>query len=148
MSDSVSTIKILKMNHRKIVTCMIEKDDQLLFGRKARGVGPYPDTWHLIGGGIEQDESIEEAARREILEEAGIEVGPIVMVGHDTDTEANKHGEPTRYHFTLIKTSWKSGKLTPADDIVELRWFSKTDLSSLDLNRPTKKYFRQIGSIK
>jgi bifunctional NMN adenylyltransferase/nudix hydrolase len=133
------------MNHRAIVTCLIENDGKLLFGRKRAGVGPYPDTWHLIGGGIDEGESVEQATRREILEETGIEVGVVEIVGEDTDIEPNKHGEPTEYHFTIVRAAWKSGEPVASDDIEELRWFGRDDLSAIPLNRPTIKYFERAG---
>jgi len=41
----------------------------------------FPDYWVLFGGGIEGDETPEEAVRREAKEELGIELGDIRLFG-------------------------------------------------------------------
>ncbi len=41
------------MNSRLIVVGLIRKGDSVLLGKKAAGKGPYPDSWHIPGGGVE-----------------------------------------------------------------------------------------------
>src|SRR5438093_7618790 len=36
--------------------------------------------WGVIGGGLELDETVEEAARREVREETGLEIGELTLV--------------------------------------------------------------------
>jgi 8-oxo-dGTP pyrophosphatase MutT (NUDIX family) len=61
---------------RKIASALIfSKDSKLLMGRKdpAKG-GVYPDCCHIPGGGSDEGETLEQAVRREIQEEVGIDV--------------------------------------------------------------------------
>ncbi len=135
------------MKTRVVVTTLIEKDDQILFGRKRVNVGPYPNTWHLIGGGVEDGEPVIEAVKREIKEEAGIEVDHITPLGFDEDFEPNKDGEITHYIFLIFQAHYVSGKLRPDDDIEHLEWIPKSKLATLELNRPTIKYFKKVGYL-
>jgi 8-oxo-dGTP diphosphatase len=106
------------MKTRVIISAVIENGDKLLFGKKRENIGPYPNTWHLIGGGIEDAESLEDAIKREIKEEANIEVEIIESLGFDEDFEPNKHGELTHYVFLVYRVKYVSGKPKADDDIV------------------------------
>lgn len=56
---------------KKILTlCIIHKYPRVLLGMKKRGFGA--GKWNGFGGKVEQGETIKEAAKREIYEEAGI----------------------------------------------------------------------------
>ena len=58
---------------KKILTLAIaHKHPKILFGMKKRVFGS--GRWNVFGGKLEEGESIEEAAKREIEEEAGIKV--------------------------------------------------------------------------
>ncbi|MDE2459542.1 MAG: NUDIX domain-containing protein, partial [Rhodospirillales bacterium] len=55
------------------------KDDEVLLVR--RGKPPAAGSWSLPGGKQELGETAEEAARRELREETGLECGPMVLAG-------------------------------------------------------------------
>ena len=135
------------MQTRVIVSAVIEKDGKLLFGRKKQNVGPYPNTWHLIGGGINQSESLFDALKREVHEEAGIKIKNIVPLSFDEDYEPNKHGKRTHYIFLVFKAQYASGTLKANDDIVQLIWVKKSLLSTIKLNRPSMKLFKKLKLI-
>lgn len=133
------------MKSRLIVSAIIEKDNKLLFGRKKENVGPYPNTWHLLGGGVHPEkETLTKAIRREIKEEAGIEVGTLEPVSFDEDVEPDKNNKPTRYIFLVFKTKWVSGEIAPNDDIVKLEWIPKENLKKIELSRPSIKLFKKL----
>jgi len=55
---------------------LIDAEGRLLMQRRA-GTG----AWHVPGGYLEPGESVEETARREALEEMGLVVGELALVG-------------------------------------------------------------------
>ena len=60
---------------RKILTlCVIHKHPRVLLGMKKRGFGT--GRWNGFGGKVGEGESIEEAAIREVREEAGVTIDP------------------------------------------------------------------------
>lgn len=132
------------METRVIVSAIVEKDGKLLFGKKPQNIGPYPNTWHLLGGGINQGESFVDAVKREVLEESGISLTNIEPISFDEDYEPNKHGIRTHYIFLVFRATYKSGELKPRDDIAELRWIEKSALSKVELNTPTIKLFKKL----
>ncbi|MBI2665343.1 NUDIX domain-containing protein [Candidatus Woesearchaeota archaeon] len=135
------------METRLIVSAIIERDGKLLFGKKPQNVGPYPNTWHLLGGGVNSGESITEAIKREVLEESGLVVKDLKQISFDEDYEPNKHGVKTHYIFLVFKANYQSGKLKPKDDIFELKWIEKSALSKVELNRPTIKLFKKLNLL-
>ena len=50
----------------------------------------YQTFWTLPGGGVEPAETLEQTARREIMEEAGAEAGPLRLLGVYTNFLENK----------------------------------------------------------
>jgi 8-oxo-dGTP diphosphatase len=135
-----------KIKTRVIVSAIIENGDKFLFGQKKENVGPYPNTWHLIGGGINEGESLEENIKREVREEASIEVEIGEAVDFADDFEPNKHGELTHYIFLAYKAKYLSGEPKADDDIEMLRWFPKNELPE-EMNRPSKKLFKKLGYV-
>lgn len=65
---------------KKILTlCMVIKDNQILLGMKKRGFGV--GRWNGFGGKVEEPETIEQGAHRELEEEIGIKALDMQKVG-------------------------------------------------------------------
>ncbi|HVZ67636.1 MAG TPA: NUDIX domain-containing protein [Patescibacteria group bacterium] len=136
------------MKTRIVVAAIIEKDGKILLGQKPTGKGPYPDSWHLPGGGVNlEDETLEDAMRREIKEETGLDVLKLERDGFDEDYENDKHGELTHYVFLRFNVEPASTDAKANDDLVELKWFPKSKLKDLKLARPLVKHLKEIGTI-
>ena len=68
------------MKTRKILTlCIIHQENKVLLGMKKRGFGA--GRWNGFGGKVEQGETIEQAAKRELREEVGLEAVDLVEHG-------------------------------------------------------------------
>lgn len=147
ISKSFQKLKTYIMKTRVIVSAVIEKDGDLLFGKKKPDIGPYPNTWHLIGGGVDDGEALAEAIKREIKEEAGIAVKISESLGFDDDYEPNKHGEITHYIFLVFLAKYVSGEIKADDDIERLEWIPREKLSQIELNRPSIKLFKKMGYL-
>jgi 8-oxo-dGTP pyrophosphatase MutT (NUDIX family) len=66
-----------------VAICVVLADDvpSLLITRRAAGLRNHAGQWALPGGRRDAGESIEEAARRELREETGVEIGPDEVLG-------------------------------------------------------------------
>lgn len=133
------------MKARVIVTTLIEKNGKILLGQKPKDVGPYPNTWHLPGGGVNlENESLADAVKREIKEETALIVDTMERVSFDEDYEPDKKGEMTHYVFLVYKVKPKTMNAKAADDIITLKWFTKFELKLLTLTRPSIKLFNEL----
>ncbi|WP_321913572.1 NUDIX domain-containing protein [Paraburkholderia sp. J11-2] len=63
---------------------LIIADGNVLFLRRGNG-GDHPGEWAFPGGGIEDGETPEDAARRETFEEAGYEPHKLIEIGQSDD---------------------------------------------------------------
>ena len=58
------------------VRVLLIQDDKVLMVKHT-----YQDEWFLVGGGVKRFETLEEAARREAMEEAGATLGEMKLFG-------------------------------------------------------------------
>jgi len=65
---------------KKVLTlCIVHQDNKVLLGMKKRGFGE--GKWNGFGGKVTDGESIEDAAKREVLEESGLTVATLEKMG-------------------------------------------------------------------
>jgi 8-oxo-dGTP diphosphatase len=99
-----------------------------------RGKPPRMGEWSVPGGAQMLGETAEQTARRELREEAGVEVGPLTLAVAVDALEKDAEGR-TRFHYTIIDfaAEWVSGEPVAGDDVTEARWFAPTELPALGL---------------
>lgn len=123
---------------RVITVAVIFKNGKVLLGQKAPGKGPYPNTWHFPGGGVETGtETIDEALKRELTEEVHIIPTKYSRLFFHDDFGKNKHGNDVYYIFLMYLVTDYSGKERPGDDLVKLQWFSINELEKIPLPEPS-----------
>jgi ADP-ribose pyrophosphatase YjhB (NUDIX family) len=93
----------------------VVEDGRLLLVQ--RGREPGRGLWAIPGGKVELGEPMREAARREVLEETGLEVdvGDVVWVGEHIEEG---------HHIVLVDFagSVTGGEMCAADDADDVRW--------------------------
>jgi 8-oxo-dGTP diphosphatase len=63
------------MKHKKFVVCVdgvYVRDGKILLLK--RDVEPFKGCWHVVGGHVEENESLKAAVKREFMEETGLDV--------------------------------------------------------------------------
>lgn len=103
----------------KIFTlCLIHTDTHLLLGRKKRGFGE--GKWNGLGGKVEQGEDVETAVRREVWEEAGIQVPIVEKMGM---IHFEYEGRPETMEVHIFKTKEFEGNPSESEEM-EPKWFT------------------------
>lgn len=84
-------------------------------------------TWTMPGGKIEFGESLEEGAKREVLEETGIKLGNVKVICVNNDKNEYAHFITIGMHSEEFEGE---PKVMEPDEIVEWKWFDLSDLPS------------------
>jgi 8-oxo-dGTP diphosphatase len=100
--------------HTAVVGCLVRNDANqvLLIKHSRRG-------WEIPQGRVEEGENLLDALRREVQEEAGVEIepGPLAVVW-------SMLTPPSAVIFTFLGR-YTAGELSCSDDSVEACWFSE-----------------------
>jgi 8-oxo-dGTP diphosphatase len=104
-----------------------------------RGKPPAQGAWSLPGGLIEVGETAEQAVRREVAEECGIEVAVGPLLGHFEPIDRDEDGR-VRYHYVVLDflAHYRGGELRPGDDAAELCWVAPGEVDRYPLMPATR----------
>jgi 8-oxo-dGTP diphosphatase len=100
-----------------------------------RGRPPRQGEWSLPGGAQRLGERAEETARRELREEAGIEVGALELLAVVDAITPGDEGAGPRFHYTIIDYvgQWIDGEARPGGDVTEIAWCASADPAAYGL---------------
>jgi len=90
---------------------------------------PFKSNWALPGGFLEEDETLETGALRELKEETGMQLDSLNQFGVYGNPGRDPRGRIISVAFTGIVRSRE--KLMAGDDAGEAEWFNIKDLPSL-----------------
>jgi 8-oxo-dGTP diphosphatase len=108
----------------------IFRDSKVLLGERARS--PGQGLFSLPGGVVELGETLEEAARREVLEETGLDVEIAGFVRHNEVVYRDEQGAVHR-HFVIAVFAARAGQGEPvaSEETVSFRWADPVTLDGL-----------------
>ncbi len=106
-----------------------------------RGRAPLLGEWSIPGGALKVGETLEEALRRELREETGLEVTPLELL-EVLDRIVQDEAGRTRYHYVLIDYLCRVKRSGPQDpraatDVSECRWVAPSELAEYHLRPET-----------
>jgi NAD+ diphosphatase len=102
-----------------VIMAVVDADDRLLMGRQAA----WPEgRFSTLAGFVEPGESLEQAVRREVKEEVGVEIGDVDYLG----------SQPWPFPSSLMLGFVARAKTVEIDrgdgEIAEARWFTREQL--------------------
>lgn len=125
----------------KGVKCIIQHGAEILLIRNTYG----PGLWTFPGGGIKKGETLEAAARREVMEEVGITVRDLQWIGQFNTTSEYKRDTVQVF---VAESDDKEFRIDPIE-ILEARWFDANQLPTMSAHaNETLSLWRRKESIK
>jgi 8-oxo-dGTP diphosphatase len=119
--------------HRVVAAVLLDKGRVFLCHRSPSRQW-YPDVWDFPGGHVEDGESAEEALRREVLEEVGVDIGDVVDVPvlHLNDAESS-------VNLTVWAVRAWEGDVQnrQLDEHDQIGWFGADELNRLSFADPS-----------
>lgn len=120
-----------------VTAAVIEKDGKILIARRKHAYMGY--HWEFPGGKLEENESLEECLRREIMEELGIiiSVGPLIS--------SRKHVINCQAAIMLYayEAEYISGEII-LNDHEEIVWVIPEDLPKYSFPDPDQQVVKEI----
>ena len=101
---------------------------QLLLVR--RGIGPFAGSWAIPGGFVLEDESLDVAARRELLEETGAEIAYLEQLYTFGAPDRDPRGRVVTVAYYALVSSDELD-IHAGSDATEARWFAAARLPPL-----------------
>ncbi len=119
---------ICSMTPKKQLTlCIVHQHPKVLLGMKKRGFGE--GRWNGFGGKVQKGEEIEVAARREMKEEAGIEIESLEKIGV-LDFEFK--GNPEILEVHIFRAEEFNGEPTESEEM-KPSWFHVDEIPFRDM---------------
>jgi mutator protein MutT len=104
-----------------VVVGLVEREGEVLIARKGVAPGHFlSGQWHVPGGRVEAGEALEEAVKREIREEAGIDIDVVESLGIVSFDE-----ERAEVHW--FRCAHRAGELRAGDDVVEVEYVTPAE---------------------
>jgi ADP-ribose pyrophosphatase YjhB (NUDIX family) len=112
-----------------------------------RGRHPLKGYWSIPGGLVETGETLDEALRREVLEETGLRVKPVEMFGIFERVMRDARGR-AEYHYLLLDyvCSVTGGKLRAGDDVARVEWVTRRRLGDYKMTEGTRDVIERAYS--
>jgi len=119
------------------VDCVVlDRENRVLFIR--RGNQPFRGQYALPGGFVDVGESVEDACRRELMEETGVKLGKLTLVGVFSDPARDPRGHTVSVAFL---SRVRSTKAVAGDDAASVDWVANWQRQDLAFDH--KKILRQ-----
>lgn len=123
---------------------IVDSQDRILVIKRSDNDDFLPGVWVFPGGGVDYQEEPEEALKREILEECGIEV----EISHPLTTFSymmpSKQGEKHAVEIIYLCTLANDQKVNLSFEHSDFKWISFSEISQIHTTDLMNKLFTRL----
>jgi 8-oxo-dGTP diphosphatase len=121
-----------------VAAVVFNNQNKLLLVR--RGKEPGKGSWGIPGGVVELGENLEDAVKREIQEETGIDVEPTDVITVVNRIFNDDEGR-IQFHYIIVEYLCRSANRTPkaSDDVDRALWVSIEEAKTFSLPPITRE---------
>ena len=123
-----------------------EKNGSLEILLVKRRYRPFENHWSIPGGHVEPGEPLFEAARRELLEETGVNAEPIGII-HVHELVAEGHNGLTHYVLIDVLMRYSGGEPRAASDALEARFVPYYEALKLRLTPSARQFLEKLPEL-
>lgn len=114
-----STYAQRPVTYSTVDICAYNDEGKILLAKK-----PHEDKWRFVGGFVDRsDDTFEEAARREFMEETTCSLSFLRNILSQQIDDWRYKNEDSGIMTTLFLGRFSHGRIEPSDDISSLKWF-------------------------
>jgi 8-oxo-dGTP diphosphatase len=126
------------------VGAVVVKEGKILLVK--RKYPPKKGKWAIPGGSVQLGETLQAATEREIREETGLLIKAREPFHTFDLIERDSRGE-ILFHYVIVDlhADYVSGKIIPADDVSNARWFAPDEIEGLEITETTKMLLDKMG---
>lgn len=127
------------------VGAVVMRDNQILLIK--RGKAPRKGEWSLPGGAVELGETLEDAIKREVKEETGLDITPIRWLANIDSITHSEDRKAIDFHYVLIDFLAKQicdKDPQPSSDALDARYFDLDEAIKLVNWSSTKQVIEQV----
>ena len=114
----------------------IRKDNAFKVLLIQRKIDPFKNCWAIPGGFIEMDETMEQAAHRELQEETGLTGITLQRVDVFDAVDRDPRGRTISVAYTGFVSPEQAALLNAGDDAMDARWYDLNALPKLGFDHP------------
>ncbi len=123
-------------------SAILIRNNKILAYKRSENKKCYAGFWDVTGGHVEEKETPEDALKREVKEELGIDV--IEFKFFDAMKNVIDPTSKEIYnHYYFIVTSWK-GEIKNQSDAEELKWIGKDEIDDFRFTPEMKELLKKV----
>lgn len=143
MSSGRKSKKSEERKYCVIVNALVVKGDKILICKRSTKEKHVPGRWSPVGGKLEENgtvwSALEETARREVREEAGVEIQErLDFLLNNTFCHEEDNLPVVSVVFVCY---FKSGKAKPLEDTTEVKWLSAAEVGNYEFTHDNVKNY-------